>query len=101
MSWGMAASRETGDRAVAEDVVLAVQQQQLVANVEIAAIEAVRHGNVRIQSGLPFAPLHEHRRIGNEGVAADMVEMKMRVDQDANPCRVAADRAEARTDLLT
>jgi hypothetical protein len=63
------------DRTVAEHVALAINEAQLVAEVEIARVEAVPHGDVRVHAGIPFATLHDHRRVRDQSVAADMVEV--------------------------
>jgi hypothetical protein len=79
--------------------VLAINEAQLVAEVEIARVEAVAHGDVGVHAGIPFATLHYHRRVRDQSVAADMVEMGMRVDDEIDPRWVAVHRFEARADL--
>ena len=96
----MAVGRQADDRAVAEHVVLAVDQAQFVAEVEIARVEAAPGGDVGVHPGLPFAALHQHRRVRDQRVAADMVEMEMRVDDQVDLRRVAADRFEPGADFL-
>jgi hypothetical protein len=80
--------------------VLAIDEAQLVAEVEISRVEAVPHRDVGVHAGIPFATLHDHRRVGNEGVAADMVKMEMRVDDEIDARWVAVHHFELRTDLL-
>jgi hypothetical protein len=60
----------------------------------------VRHGDIGLHGSFPFAALYQHRHVGAETIAADMVEMEMRVDQEVDLCRVAADRHQARADLF-
>jgi hypothetical protein len=61
--------------------VLAIDQAQLMADVEIARVEAAPRGAVGVHAGIPLAALHKDRRVGDQRVAADVVEMKMRVDE--------------------
>ena len=39
---------------------------------------------VGVHAGIPFAALHQHRRVRDQRVAADMVEMEMRVDDEVD-----------------
>jgi hypothetical protein len=55
----VAVRRQADDGAVAEHVVLAIDQAQLVAEVEIARVEAALRRRVRVHAGVPFAPLHQ------------------------------------------
>jgi hypothetical protein len=73
----MPVRRQAHHRAVAEHVVLAIDQAQFMTEVEIARIEATSRGGVGVHAGIPLAALHQHRRVGDQRVAADMVEMKM------------------------
>jgi hypothetical protein len=43
----------------------------------ISSLRNVPRRGVGIHAGIPFAVLHQHRRVRNEGIAADMVEMEM------------------------
>jgi hypothetical protein len=67
--------RQAHDRAVAEHVVLAIDLQNLMAEVVILTVKAALRGDVRIQSGLPFAALNDDGRVRDQCVTADMVEM--------------------------
>jgi hypothetical protein len=69
--------RQADDRAVVEHVVLAVDQPQFVAEVEVAWIVAVERRGVGIHAGVPFASPHQRRRVRDqrvEGVVVDMGE---------------------------
>src|ERR1700756_1138905 len=88
------------DGPVAKNVVFAFDQEALVPHVEVAALEAVWHGDIGIHAGFPFPSLHQPRRAGNQDPAPDMVEMEMRVHQNIDLCGVPADRDEVRGDLL-
>ncbi len=100
MARRVAPGRQAHHTAVAEQVVLALDPDHLVAEVEIGAVVAVRRGEVGVDPGLPLALLHDQRCVGDQRVAADMVEMEMRVDDQVDLGRVAADRFEPRADLL-
>ncbi len=80
------------ERRSFKDWWLAVDEAQFVAEIEIARVEADARCAVGVHPGVPFAALHDHRRVGNLGVAAAMVEMEMRVDDQVDRCRVAAER---------
>jgi hypothetical protein len=92
--------RQAHHRAVAEHVVLAIDQAQFVAEVEIPWVEVAPHGAVGVHAGIPLAALHLHCRVGDQRVAADMVEMKMRVDDEVDLTGIAVDRFNPRADLL-
>jgi hypothetical protein len=70
---------------------LAIKQTQFMAEVEIARVEAAPRGGVGVHAGIPFPALHEHCRVGDQCVAADMVEMKMRVDDEVYLAAIAVD----------
>src|SRR5438105_884412 len=97
---GMTVGRQADDAAVAEQIVLAIDPDHLVPEIEIGSAVAVPRGDVGVDPRLPLTLLNDHHRVGNERVASDMVEVKMRVDDDVDPRRVAADRLEPRADLL-
>src|SRR5205823_1175288 len=78
----------------------AVDEAQFVAEIEIAWVEAALRGAVRIHAGIPFAALNQHRRVRDQRVAADMVEMEMRVDDQVDFFGVAVERRQSRADLL-
>ena len=92
--------RQAHHRAIAEHVVLAIDQAQFMPQIEIARVEAVPGGGVGPHASIPFAPLHQHRRVWDQRVAADMVEMEMRVDDEIDLRRVAADRLKPGIDFL-
>jgi hypothetical protein len=48
----------------------------------------------------PVASLNDHYCVGNERIAANVVEVKMRIDDDVDPRWVAVDRFEPRADFL-
>ena len=78
----------------------AVDQAQFVAKVEIARVEAAPRGGLGVHAGIPLAALHQHRCVGDQRVAADMVEVKMRVDDEVDLAGTAVDRLEPRAHLL-
>ena len=84
--------RQTHHQAIAEHIVLAIDEAQVMAEVEIARVETAPHGGIGVHAGIPFPALHEHCRVGNQCVAADMVEVKMRVDDEVYLARIAVDR---------
>src|SRR5215207_4856117 len=79
---------------------LAVEPAQLVAEVEIARVEAAPCGGIGVHAGVPFAALHQQRGVRDLRVAAAMVEMEMRVDEEVDVARVAAERLKPCADLL-
>src|SRR5207237_4096623 len=74
---------------------------QLVTELEIAWIEAVRTRDVRGRAGVPFTALHNHRGVWDQLIPAAMVEMEMRVDDEIDTLGVAVNRFQPRADLLT
>src|SRR5215469_13556782 len=93
----MPVCRQANHRAVAKHVVLTVDEPQFVAEIEIAPVEAAPRGHLRVPTGLPFATLDEHRRIRDQRVATNMIEMKMRVDDEIDLAGVSVDCFESRT----
>ena len=71
-----------------------------MAEVEISRVEAAPHCGVGVHSGFPLAALHEHCRVGDQCVAADMIEMEMRVDDEVDLARISVNRFEPGADLL-
>jgi hypothetical protein len=60
----------------------------------------VARRGVGVHAGVTLAALHQHRRVRDQLVAADMMEMEMRIDDEIDTCRVAADRFEPRAEPL-
>jgi hypothetical protein len=81
--------------------VLAVDLDHLVPQIEISPVEAAQRSAFGVCPGFPLAFLHDHGCVRYQRVAADMVEMKMRIDDDVDLCRIAADRFEPGADFLT
>src|SRR5579872_5112093 len=81
MPGGVAIGWQQHRRTVAEQIMFAVDQAQLVAEIEIARVEAALDGAFRIHPGVPFAALDDQGRIRDQRIAAAMVEMEMRVDE--------------------
>src|SRR5690348_3578749 len=100
MARRVAVGRQADNTAVAEQIVLAIDLDHLVPKIEIGAVEAASGSHVGVHSRFPLALLNHHYRVGDEGVAADMVEVEMRFDEYVDPCRVAADRFEPCADFL-
>jgi hypothetical protein len=90
---GMPGGEQELDRAVAEEVVIAVDQDELaLANGVVAWVEEVPLHRRRIVTSLPFAALDDDRdRGGQQREGTGVVEMQMRED-DA--------RERAQVDLL-
>src|SRR5690348_13851758 len=82
--WGMTVSRQADNAAVAEQIVLAIDLDYFMPEVEIGSIEPALCGDVGVHSRFPLASLNDHHRVGNERIAADMVEVKMRIDDDVD-----------------
>ena len=76
----MEVGRQARNRAVAEHVVLAVDQAQFVTEIEITAVEPTARSGVGVHAGIPFALLHQQCRVRDQSIAADVIEMEMRVD---------------------
>ena len=77
VSGGVAKGGKAHDAAVAEEIVLSVDHQPLVAQIVVTRIEVVRGDLVRVAARLPFASLHHQCGIGNLRVAPAVIEMKM------------------------
>jgi hypothetical protein len=92
----MTVRRQAYHRAIAKHIMLAIDETQLVTELEIAWIEAVRTRDVRGRAGVPFTALHNHRGVWDQLIPAAMVEMEMRVDDEVDLRRVAVARGEAR-----
>jgi len=92
--------RQAHHRAVAEHVVLAIDQPQFMAEVEVAPVEPALRGGIGVHTGLPLATLYQHSGIRDQRVAADMIEMKMRVDDEVDLARISVDRFEPCTDFF-
>ncbi len=71
-----------------------------MTKVEIARVEAAPRGGVGIHAGIPLAALHQHRRVGDQHVAADVVEVKMRIDDEVDLAGIAVDRFKPRAHVL-
>jgi hypothetical protein len=59
--------------------------------VKVGPVVAVPGCNVGVQPGFPFPFLYHHDRIGDQRIAAHMVEMEMGVDYEINSRRVVID----------
>ena len=97
---GMAVGRQAGDAAVTEQVVLAVDQLAGVTEIVVARVIAILRAQVGIGGRLPLAALHDERRVGKLRIAADVIEVQMRVDQPADRVGFDTLRAQARTQFL-
>src|SRR5690349_20987883 len=100
MAGGMAISRYTHDAAIAEEIVFAVNQLKLMAEVEVGVIVAVAADLFSVAGRLPFAPLDDQLGIGQIGISAHMVEMQMRVDHVVDSFRVNLTGTQARSQFL-
>src|SRR5712671_1820077 len=90
MSRGMAVSGYANDTAIAEQIMLTVDQLELVAKIKIGAIVTVATYLVGVCRRVPFAALHDHLRIGQVCVAADVVEVQMRINHIVDTSRINA-----------
>ena len=100
MPGGVAVTGNQRHAAVAEEIVLAVGQLQFVAKIEVLAIVAVLANQFRIRRGLPFEALHHQLGIGQVGIAPDMIEVQMRIDQVVDARGIDIERTQARAKLL-
>src|ERR1700687_125745 len=100
MAGGVAMRRDADHRTVAEDVVLAIDQ--LHAMPMVVVVRSVVHAldQVRVVPGLPLAALNQQRRIRQQLVAAAVIEMQMRVDDEVDRVGRDVHRLEPRRDLL-
>jgi hypothetical protein len=96
----MAGRGHANNGTIAEHVVLAIDQLKPMTHIEIGRIEAVRRGEIGVQPGLPFTTLDDHRRIRNEGVAANMVEVEMRVDDEIDARGITTDSFQPSADFF-
>src|SRR5579862_1002967 len=87
-------------RAIAEDIVLAVDGFHLVPMVIVVRIVKDAFDQRGVVAGLPLAPLNEQSGIGQLIVAAAVVEMEMRVDDEIDLRGRHAERLEPSRDLL-
>src|SRR5215469_16223611 len=71
-----------------------------MADIEIAPVGPTPRGHLRVHPGLPLAALDQHRCVRDQPVAADMIEMKMRVDDEVDLAGIAVDRFEPRADFF-
>jgi hypothetical protein len=71
-----------------------------MAVVEIGLEEADLGGGLGILRRLPFALLHHHGGVGHELVAAGMVEMQVRVDDEVDLAGIAVDRFQLRLHVV-
>src|SRR5438067_956701 len=78
----MAIRRQTHHRAIAKYVVLTIDEAQSMAEIEISRIEPAPRGGIGVHTGFPLAALHQHRCVRDQRVAADVIEVKMRVDDE-------------------
>jgi hypothetical protein len=80
--------------------VLAIDEPQLMAQIKIAWVKAAPRGGVGVHTGIPFPTLHEHCRVRDQRVAADVIEMKVRVDDEVDLAGISVNRFEPGADLL-
>src|ERR1700738_5678349 len=71
-----------------------------MAEVEIARVEPTPRGGIGVHTGFPLAALHQHRCVRDQRIAADMIEMKMRVDDEVDLVGISVNRFEPRTDFF-
>src|ERR1700745_2713752 len=71
-----------------------------MTEVEILAVEYTPCGDVGVHPGIPLWALDQHRCVRDQRVAADMIEMEMRVDDEVDLAGISVDRFEPRTDFF-
>jgi hypothetical protein len=101
MARRVAGRRHAADAAVAKQVVLAVDEAPRVAEVVVARVVVVAGAQVGIGGGLPLATLHHERRVRELRVAADVVEVQVRVHQPRDALGIDALRAQSCGQFLT
>ena len=88
--------RQQDDRAVAEDVVLAVEHPVIERMVEIDRARAVARDEARPARRFQLRTLHEERRPREELVAAAVIEVQMRVGHVAHVVGLEAESRQLR-----
>ena len=91
----MAEGRDRHDRPVAEQVEFAVDPLHQMAVIVVDRIVVVGLDQLRNPARLPFGLLHDDARIGDETVAAGMVEMQVGIDDVTNAARIDVARPGA------
>ncbi len=91
---------EADDGAVAEEVVLAVDYEDVVPQVVVARVVVVGGDLVGLVACIPLPSLHDQLRAGNLVVAAAVIEVEVRVDEVADVTGVDAERGELRAHLV-
>jgi len=80
--------------------VLTIDQPQFMTEIKILPVKSTPCGDLRVHPGVPLAALHQHPCIRDQRVAADVVEMKMRVDDEVDLARISIDRFEPSSHLF-
>ena len=75
---------------------LTIDQPQLMAEIEILSIEPTPRSHLRVHTSLPLTALYQHCRIRDQRIAANMIEMKMGVDDEIDLAGVPVDGFEPR-----
>src|SRR5438477_9708455 len=71
-----------------------------MTEVEILADESTLCGDLGVHPGIPLAALDQHRCVRDQRVAADVIEMEMRVDDEVDLAGISVNRFEPGADLL-
>src|SRR5439155_19966692 len=100
MAGRVTVGRHADNAAVAEEIVLAVDGNDVVPDVVVLGVEEVPRREVGVVAGVPFPSLDYDRGVGDRGVAARMVEVEVRGDEEADAGRVDAERREPRGDVV-
>ena len=95
MSGGVAVRRQAHDAAVAEQVVFPVDQERVVSEIVVPGLVVVGGDALGGVPGLPFAPLHHEARVRHLIVAARVVVVEVRVDEERDAVGVDADRGQS------
>src|ERR1700758_5708508 len=88
MAGSVSVGRYTYYPRITQYIVLAVNQLELVTEIEVCAIITVAPDQFGVSGSFPFAPLDNQRGIGQVGIAPDMIEMQMRIYHVVNSCRI-------------
>ena len=98
--WRVAVGRHADDAAIAEQVVLAVDLDDVVAEIVVGGEVVVGGDKVGFRSGLPLASLDEHRHVGELRKPAGVVEMEMRSHHEGDVADIDLHRRETARNRL-
>src|ERR1039457_3290868 len=100
MPGGVAVGRNAGHAAVAKEIMLAIDELQLMAEIEVFPVVAIFADEFGIAARFPFEALHHQFCIGQIRIAANMIEVQMRIDQVIDSRGIDAVCAKPPAELL-